>query len=431
MRSRLLVFLLFIITGPFTLVAQQSDSTAQSQPRIWQIEFKGLEKTKASFLHSVIAVQEGEVLDSARLEEDVQMLIRLPSVAHAYFQVFASHDNYYQVYYHIQENFTLLPIFNIWTVGDQLWWMVGLSEYNLLGRNIQASAFYRNNTKHSYGLSLNAPFLLGAQWGTSASYADWVSDEPVYFGEITAMYEYRNRSLELLGLYRWNFNNQVQFGGSIFREQYTYLSGAEQVEDKPVQLLQNKWLAKLTYQYYKVKQHYQYLDGIVNNLSLQTVITTNEQQPPFNIAWNDFIVYRRTGERGNLAWRFRLGFSTNNNSPFSAFVVDNQMNIRGVGDRIDRGSAVVTLNSEYRHTFWEKPWAAIQGVGFVDYGSWRQPGGELDDFVEAPNVYVHSGVGARFILKKVYNATLRVDYGFGLTPENNAHGLVLGLGQYF
>ena len=94
-----------------------------------------------------------------------------------------------------------------------------------------------------------------------------------------------------------------------------------------------------------------------------------------------------------------------------------------------RGTGVIFANAEYRHSFYENSWAAIQGVGFVDASSWRSPGGELSDFTKSELIYVHSGIGARFILKKVFNAVLRIDYGRGL--NNSRHGLVLGLGQYF
>ncbi len=429
MRLTLFLFLIFIFSSGPGLWAK-TDSTA-GKPVVYSLEFKGLKRTRTSFARQMVHVKPGDLLDSAKLKADIQMLIRLPSVAHAYYQIFRSHENQYRVFYNVEENFTLLPTFNIWTVGDRLWWYTGLSEYNFLGRNILLEGFYRNNGKHSYGINFKAPFLWEAKWGVAATYKHLVSDEPVYFGETTAIYEYKNTSFELLGLYQWNFNNRLELGGSLFREEYSYIEGGEGIENKPERLLQNKWLVKLNHQYYRVDQYYQYLSGIVNSFNFQTVMTVNDPQPAFNIFWNEWTCYRRLGKKGNFAGRFRLGFSTNNDSPFSAFVVDNHVNIRGVGDRVDRGSAVITLNSEYRNTLWEKDWAAVQGVGFIDYGSWRQPGGGLDDFSKAANIYVYSGGGMRFILKKVYNATLRIDYGVGLTAANNSQGWVLGLGQYF
>jgi outer membrane protein assembly factor BamA len=396
---------------------------------ILSLEIKGLESTRLSFIEDIILVQEGQVLDSVALENDIQRLIHLPSIAHAYYQVFFSYGNQYRVFYYVEENFTLIPGVNIWTVGDRLWYWLGVSEYNLLGRNMLLDVFYQNNGKHSYGVNFKAPYLFGSKFGTSVSFKDLISDEPVYFGDVTALYEYKNRSAELLGFYELNFRNVIQAGGSFFREEYTYLSGGEEVPNKPELLLQNKWLLKLNHEHYNLRQHYQYFSGISNSLNAQAVVTANAEEDPFYIFWNDFKYFERIGMKGNLGARVRLGFSTNNNSPFSPFVVDNHVNVRGVGDRIDRGTGTLLLNVEYRHTFYDNSWGAVQAVGFTDCGSWRTPGGILQDFTQNENIFVHSGAGFRFILKKVYNAIVRIDYGYGL--NNERRGLVLGLGQYF
>lgn len=396
---------------------------------ILSLEFKGLKKTKLSFVKDIILVEQGQGLDSVAIQNDIQRLIHLPSVAHAYFQVFHSYDNFYRVYYYIEESFTLIPGINVWTVQDRLWFWAGISEYNLFGRNMLLDVFYQNNGKHSYGVNYKAPYLFGTRFGTSFSFKDLTSDEPVYFGDVSATYEYKNRSVELLGFYELNFWNIIQVGGSFFREEYNYLRGGEEIEGRPDQLLQNKWLLKFNHEHYNLNQYYQYLSGISNSFNFQSVITADGTQDPFYIFWNDLKLYQRVGAKGNLAGRFRIGFSTNNDSPFSPFVVDNHVNVRGVGDRIDRGTGTLLLNIEYRHTLFDRSWLAVQGVAFSDAGSWRTPGGLLDDFTQNENAFIHAGGGFRFILKKVYNAILRVDYGYGL--NNERRGLVLGLGQYF
>ena len=65
---------------------------------------------------------------------------------------------------------------------------------------------------------------------------------------------------------------------------------------------------------------------------------TNQQLPDFVIGFNDFSYFARVGERGNWANRLRLGLSSNMDTPFAPFAVDNNLNIRGVGNTIDRGT---------------------------------------------------------------------------------------------
>ena len=110
--------------------------------------------------------------------------------------------------------------------------------------------------------------------------------------------------------------------------------------------------------------------------------------------------------------------------------MDNNINIRGVGNVIDRGTASIVLNTEYRYTVFEKNWFVLQGNAFLDAGTWRNPGGDYGDLINSDNFRVYSGLGVRLMHKKIYNATFRIDYGFGLTKDAS-QGLVFGIGQYF
>ena len=136
------------------------------------------------------------------------------------------------------------------------------------------------------------------------------------------------------------------------------------------------------------------------------------------------------GKRGNWASRVRLGLSSNSDSPFAPFSVDNNLNIRGVGNLIDRGTGVIVVNTEYRHTLIQKGWFAMQSNVFIDAGTWRNPGGTLNDFAKPHNIRIYPGVGVRFIHAKIFNAVFRIDYGYGIT-ENSSNGIVFGIGQYF
>ena len=136
-------------------------------------------------------------------------------------------------------------------------------------------------------------------------------------------------------------------------------------------------------------------------------------------------------KKGNFANRLNVGLASNSDSPFAPFVADSHVNIRGIGNRIDRGTAQVIINSEYRHTlYYKKRKVAIQGVAFSDIGTWRNPGGQLSDLLDASQVRVFAGLGIRIIYPKIYGAVLRIDYSIELN-ESKTRGLVIGLGQYF
>ncbi|KAB8154392.1 outer membrane protein assembly factor [Kordia sp. TARA_039_SRF] len=397
---------------------------------VYDVKFQGQKKNKVGFLKKYVSVRNGDVLDSLQLEKDVILLKRLAGVSHAYYQVFHSHDNLYNVYFNIEENFTLIPNANIWTTTNQQFaYKIGLYDYNFLGRNIAFGGFYQNNGFDSYGINLRAPNLFTRSLGIAINHQNWTSEEPLFFNNGSANYKYSNTSFEVLALFQINFKHSLQFGINIFKEEYDYLSGLTS-NAIPQSLALDKQMLKLIYEINDLDYEYQYVEGIKNTLYLQYVTTENDFQDNFLIGWSDFLYFTRVGEKGNWANRLRFGVASNDDSPFAPFSVDNNLNIRGVGNIIDRGTASLVLNTEYRYTLYEKGWFVLQGNGFIDAGTWRNPGGNFGDFVDSDNFRIYPGVGVRFIHKRIFNAIFRIDYGYGIT-KNASRGIVFGIGQYF
>ena len=419
---RIALFLLF-----FALYG--ANGSAQ-QGVVADLKIQGNQKVKTSFIKKLAIIESGKPLDSALIEEDIKRLKRLPSVSHAYYQVFYYQDNSYNVFYNIVENFTFIPSINIYTTNDdEFAYRLGLYEFNLFGQNIGLGGFYQKDIYSSYAINFRAPNLFSRQFGLAVNYQDLTTLEPVFLESATANYKYNNESFEILGLYELNFNNRIELGVNYFTEDYSYQSGAIDPA-VPQKLNIHKLLFKGIYDYNNLDYFYQYVTGFRSLLNLQYVISTSKEQLDFVIGWNNFYYFERIGSKGNWANRLRVGLSSNQDTPFAPFSVDNNINIRGVGNTIDRGTGTLILNTEYRHTLYEKNSFVVQGNAFIDSGSWRLPGGKLNDFIDSDNIKVYSGLGLRFIHKKVYNAIFRIDYGIRLN-KNGTRGFVFGIGQYF
>jgi len=397
---------------------------------VFDLIIQGNKKLKTSFIKNIALIKPGVVLDSIIIQEDIKRLKRLPSVAHANYQVFYSHDNKYNVHYTIEENFTIIPTANVYTTNDdEFAYRLGLYEFNLFGRNIALGGFYQMDIYSSYALNFRAPYLFSRHFGLAINYQDLTTLEPVFFDDTTADYKYNNTSIEVLGLYEINFKHKVEFGINYFIEGYSYKSGATNPQ-VPQELNVHKLLYKGVYEYNNLDYYYQYVSGFRSMFNFQYVTSTSEDLPEFFIGWNDFYFFKRVGKNGNWANRLRFGLSSNDETPFAPFSVDNNVNVRGVGNTIDRGTGSIVLNTEYRYTLYEKNWFILQGNAFIDSGAWRNPGGDYSDFTDSDNIKVYSGLGLRFIHKKVFNAIFRIDYGIGIT-KNSTRGLVFGIGQYF
>lgn len=415
----------------FLLLCFFTVSISYGQSIVVDIKVQGNKRSQTAFIKKFLNLKAGQPLDTILIEKDIARLIRLPSVSHAYYQVFeAEEDNNYNVFYGIEENFTLIPFANIFTSNnDEFAFRVGLQEFNFLGQNMTLGAFYQYDVFNSYGLNVRAPYLFSNKFGLALNYQDLTTQEPVFLNSGTADYKYNNESIELLGLFEPNFRNRFELGVTLFTENYEYLSGATE-PNVPQELEVDKLLYKVIYNYDGVKYYYQYLDGFKSTLNLQYVTSTNEQLPEFLIGFNDFAYYKRIGASGNWASRLRLGLASNIDTPFAPFAVDNNLNIRGVGNTIDRGTGAIVLNTEYRHSLIEKDWFVLQGNIFVDGGSWRNPGGDLGDFADTQNLRIYPGIGFRLIHKRIFNAIFRIDYGHGVTKDATK-GIVFGIGQYF
>lgn len=401
-----------------------------AQATVEKVEIEGTKKTKPVFLKKLLQTEEGSQLDSVLIEKDIQRLKRLPSISHADFKVVALNETSAKVTFKIIENFTIIPFANIYTSSnDEFAFRVGLQEFNLLGRNITVGGFYQYDIFNSYGLQMRAPYLFSRKFGLSVDYKDLTTQEPVFFDNTTADYKYNNKGFEVMGLYEINFKNRVELGFSLFNEGYEYVSGATNPQ-VPLALDVDKHLFKLIYNYDGLKYFYQYLEGFRSTLNMQYVGSSDISLPEFLIGFNDFAYFHRIGKKGNWASRLRLGLASNVETPFAPFTVDNNLNIRGVGNIIDRGTGAIVFNTEYRHTLVDKDWFVLQSNVFLDGGSWRNPGGDFGDFADSQNIRVYPGVGLRFMHKRIFNAIFRIDYGYGITKDAS-RGLVFGIGQYF
>ncbi|MEE9431814.1 MAG: POTRA domain-containing protein [Melioribacteraceae bacterium] len=396
-----------------------------SQTIIKNIKYSGLETTKKSFVEKFIKIQKGDSLEINKLEKETNFLKRLPAFSNVTYSI-EKNNNDASVKYLFDEAYTLLPEINFWSADNQFTYRLGFNEYNLLGRGVHLNLAYQNNGKSSIFVNTKIPYLID-DFGIYLGFVSWKTDEPFYQNGSTFMYEYNNNSYEAMVLYDPNFYNHFEFGFNYFIEKYLALTRVS--TNLPQKLNQVKFSLKFNYRLNKANWHFFYIDGIINSFYSQSVKTQNISNL-YLIFLNDFMYFKRIGKSGNLATRFRFGLATNEDSPFSPFVLDNHVAIRGVGDRIDRGSGVLLLNVEYRHTGWETEWGAIQGVVFSDLGSWRSPGGSFADFTKEKSVQWHIGGGLRFIYKKAFNTILRIDYGFGI-GLNKSSGIVLGFGQYF
>lgn len=394
------------------------------------VAFKGLKRTQENYLIQFIHSRLNSFPTDSLLQADVQRLKNIASIGNARYLKDTTNQGI-QTIFEIEEVKTLLPILNFGGIKGNVWFQVGFSDINWQGKGQFLSAAYQNNDRrHSGNIYYKIPRINGTDWGFTVSLNKWSSREPLFFPEGTVNYDYDNNGLGLSAIRHVNLNRNIEIGGTYFIENYNK-SDFQFLENTPGPegLRQPKWLTKTLYTEDYLNYHSFYLSGLTWQALLQEVYNTLDKNW-FHSFQLQLRYYARFGEKGNLATRLRLGIASNNNTPFAPFVADSHTNIRGIGNRIDRGTAQVVLNMEYRHTVFEsKKWGA-QIVSFSDTGTWRNPGGQLKDLFNSEKFRQFVGGGFRIIYRKIYGAVLRVDYGVDVFNKNQ-RGIVIGFGQYF
>lgn len=394
---------------------------------ITAIQYEGLNRTKPAYVDQFLSFGVGEQLDSAKIQRTRQQLVNLEMFSDVQYEIMES-DIGVEVIFHFQELFTLLPIFSFGGISENFWLQVGASEVNLGGSGNKLTTYYQYYDRSSFAAHLTFNRIKQTDWGLNINMIKWSTLEPLFFANQTVEYEYDNYTIGADVIRHFSFTDRVELGGAFFTEDYRKFTSGN-FEGAPEKVSKKKLLGKATFVWNRVNYFYFYQDGWHNQLNIQTVQSL-DGDPEFYIVFNDLKRFWRIDEKGNFSTRLRLGLSTNKISPFAPFVLDSYLNIRGVGNRVDRGTGAIILNAEYRHSFLDKEKFALQGVLFSDSGSWRNPGGDFSDFGQSENLVLFAGGGFRFIHKKIYNAILRVDYGVNL-QEPATNGFVLGIGQYF
>ena len=404
------------------------------EKKVSEVIINGNKRTKTAFIKKLAFVKAGSVLDSIRIASDVRRLKLLPSVANVEFTVESKIDGTCHVIYTVEENFAIIPGLNISTDNNnEFAFRTSIFDFNFLGRNQVVGGYYSKDVFNSFGAFWEAPNLFTRKLGIGVNYQNIISQEPVFFDNNQDVnYKFSTKSFQFSFMYEPNFNNRFEMGLNVSNEDYVFLEG-NLPQGTPSELGANKIAVVGEYEYNNIHIFYQYLDGFRSLFTYRIVTGStgqNDLLTNFFIGRNDFEYFKRIGEKGNWANRLRLAYASNDETPFAPFAVDNQLNLRGVGNTIDRGTAAIVLNSEYRHTLYEKGWFVFQSNAFVDVGSWRNPGGNLTELIDGSTVKLYPGLGIRFIHKRIFNAVFRLDYGFGIANQAT-NGIVFGIGQYF
>jgi outer membrane protein assembly factor BamA len=409
-------------------------STAQSQV-ISKISFEGNTKSKEVFLRQNIALTEGDVYDSLTLEDNIQLLRNTNLFFDVSAIVLSINEKYVQVIFQLEEVITIFPIIANGGSSERLNFTLGVSDINFRGRGQTIGIVYQYYDRHSLKLYQITPRHKNGRTGHEVFLGKYSTIEPLYFKDGTsAPFDFDNYHVSAAGYFWLNRFLVSKLGGMLMKE--TYKNRSDSVNNSDFAFLPNQKIKLFKYQvraqleYKKVEYHYERRSGIHNLFHTEWIETPVYSGGTFLKFNNDFKYFLKLGERHNLLLKNTSGIATNNDSPLSPFVIDDFVNVRGIGNRPARGTAILTFNSEYLFTAIRHKYFFIQTGVFADLSYLRPPGASFEALFESQNTYSTAGIGMRIHSRKWYNTVFRLDYGMNL-KDSSKGGFVFGLGQYF
>ncbi|MDZ4679623.1 MAG: BamA/TamA family outer membrane protein [Saprospiraceae bacterium] len=400
-------------------------STIWSQTIISR-SFEGAKRSKEFILERLLEQTIGTAPDVALLDTDVRRLKNFIGIIDASYRLDTLKEGIHLVY-QVREGSSRFPVVQLGGLEGNFWWELGYMDQNWRGRGESIGLSIRQTDGRLGGRAFySKPSFSGSRWGYGLQLERYASQEPLYFGDETVEYFYENQNIGSQVFYHFRPEARLQLGLTYFVENYNKVNREQLIG--PQARREVKQLAYLSYQLREINPDLFQPRGYY--WQLEGTLVFQKEETPFYLFRFIGARYYPVGVNGLFASKLTLGYSANKNTPFAPFVVDSRLNIRGSGNRVDRGTAAVILNAEYRHVLFKKSWLAVQGVAFIDMGSWRNPGGEIQDLTSWENTKYFTGLGLRLISDRAGQFVLRMDYGYGLHPVGR-QGIVLGLGQYF
>jgi outer membrane protein assembly factor BamA len=332
-----------------------------AQPIVTSVEFTGLTKTKVSFLRQYSTVTAGQKYDSTQLVSDRQRLLNLGILGEVETKM-VTDGTTTKIIFVCREMINTLPVFALGKTEDTFWLKAGLQSLNLSGRGDKLFVYYQYYDRHSFYLNYATDRIGNSRWGTTASLIKWATIEPLSSESGISNYNYTNYTGYASAIRFLTFRETLDVGVGIFNEQF------EAQQPQEIELNEivegNKFLSKFIFKSNHLNYHTFYVNGIFNQTNIEFIHSLDEVRN-FVTVFNDFRFFKQMGKRFNWANRLRTGIATNDENPFAPFVLDSYLNIRGVGNRVDRGTGSIVINTEMRYTLFDRRILAAQGWHFL------------------------------------------------------------------
>ncbi len=411
---------------PFVQLNNEINATEVSI-ELSRIEFTGNKKTKAKVLYNFLGLKPKKLYSADFIQEKVHFLYALNGIFSVSHTLTKLDDGSFLLSVHVEEQITTLPIVSFGLQQTNKWLQLGFVDLNVLGTGNELLFYYINNQgRHGGNAFFKWNRIKGKPINMGVNALSWNSIEPVRFDNSTP-FDYYFTLTQLGNEWTYIYKNRASITGglSYLNEQYKSVS---LTSPGPALLQLNKIFSNVRIGYSTLEYESIYRNNYEIHVDYQHVYTIEENQN-FNFLRLDYRYFKKIQTDAEVALKFSGGISSNFDSPFAPFVIDSYQNVRGVGDRVLRGTGILCGSIEWRKEVVTYKKIILQGVVFSDFATLRLPGNEWTFNSQYMPFFNSVGLGTRLHYTKIYNAIFRIDYGYEYIQKSGQ--LLIGIGHFF
>ncbi len=383
---------------------------------ISSVRFMGLSRTKYSYLRDhIIKSKAGDLVDTVQIKKDVQEIYNLRHFSSVQYKLIPLDSNYSELYFILVETFSVFPVLDLGFTKDFFKIQAGFVDFNTFGRSGNSNLYVRRLGRMTYIYSGDYPFVLGGKNGLAADINKIGSYEPIYYNNLKNEYSYDVYTFLVMHRYDINIHSFTKLGLGYQYETFrphTYLSLPSEY---PFKSSADRLLLRANYRYTFINLDRINQKGIYVDLSYNEIKSNSKNNKLFGDSKKllaDVRYYFNVRKQTNLAVRLRAGIGKS--ALFDQFVLDDNVNIRGIGFKRVRRDYEFVINLETRQIIYEHRLGILQAAFFNDFS----PG---NNFI---------GAGLRAYLEPIHGVVIRCDYGMNSSNFKQG-GIVAGIHQYF
>lgn len=403
-------FKLFIFVYVLILSSQLYAQTISS------VRFIGLSRTKYSYLRDhIVKSKAGDAIDTVQIKKDVQEIYNLRHFSSVQYKLIPLDSNYSELYFILVETFSVFPVLDLGLTKDFFKIQAGFVDFNTFGRSGNSNLYVRRLGRMTYIYSGDYPFVLGGKNGLAADINKIGTYEPIYYNDKKNEYSYDVYTFLLMHRYDINIHSFTKLGLGYQYETFrphTYLSLPSEY---PFKAHADRVLLRANYRYTFINLDRINQKGVYVDLSYNEIKSNAKNDKLYGDSKKllaDIRYYFNVHKQTNLAIRLRAGIGKS--ALFDQFVLDDNVNIRGIGFKRIRRDNEFVINFETRQIIYEHRLGILQAAVFNDYA----PG------------YNFIGAGLRAYLEPIHGVVIRCDYGMNSSNLKQG-GVVAGIHQYF